>query len=222
MAVIGGGNSGVEAAIDLAGLVQHVTLIEFDSALRADEVLQRKLRSLPNVTVIVSGLAILAFLLCYLIDEEGLRAVAASLLLGAFYFSGALALAWRWREAGLLQRFLALASMALALVVAGTAGRLLMLAVMWRVPALPGLGARVAKAMDGRRFGLALLFSAPVLLLGTWFAPGGMALALAVSAAFLIWYRALLVRRLGGSTGDAMGAAAYAGLVGTTLALGAW
>ena len=56
VAVIGGGNSGVEAAIDLAGVVAHVTLIEFDSALRADEVLQRKLRSLPNVDVIVSAL----------------------------------------------------------------------------------------------------------------------------------------------------------------------
>jgi alkyl hydroperoxide reductase subunit F len=56
VAVIGGGNSGVEAAIDLAGIVAHVTLIEFDSVLRADDVLQRKLRSLPNVDVIVSGL----------------------------------------------------------------------------------------------------------------------------------------------------------------------
>lgn len=55
VAVIGGGNSGVEAAIDLAGIVSHVTLIEFDSKLRADEVLQRKLRSLPNVDVIVSA-----------------------------------------------------------------------------------------------------------------------------------------------------------------------
>jgi alkyl hydroperoxide reductase subunit F len=51
VAVIGGGNSGVEAAIDLAGIVTHVTLLEFDDRLRADEVLQRKLRSLPNVTV---------------------------------------------------------------------------------------------------------------------------------------------------------------------------
>ena len=55
VAVIGGGNSGVEAAIDLAGIVKHVTLVEFDSQLRADEVLQRKLRSLPNVTIIVSA-----------------------------------------------------------------------------------------------------------------------------------------------------------------------
>lgn len=51
VAVIGGGNSGVEAAIDLAGLVRHVTLIEFDSQLRADAVLQERLRSLSNVEV---------------------------------------------------------------------------------------------------------------------------------------------------------------------------
>jgi len=56
VAVIGGGNSGVEAAIDLAGIVSHVTLLEFDSKLRADAVLQRKLYSLPNVKVITSAL----------------------------------------------------------------------------------------------------------------------------------------------------------------------
>lgn len=55
IAVIGGGNSGVEAAIDLAGLVSHVTLIEYDKILRADEVLQRKLKSLPNVTILTSA-----------------------------------------------------------------------------------------------------------------------------------------------------------------------
>jgi NADH-dependent peroxiredoxin subunit F len=56
VAVIGGGNSGVEAAIDLAGIVAHVTLIEFDSQLRADAVLQKKLASLGNVTVIKSAM----------------------------------------------------------------------------------------------------------------------------------------------------------------------
>ena len=55
IAVIGGGNSGVEAAIDLAGIVGHVTLIEFDVKLRADEVLQRKLRSMANVEIITNG-----------------------------------------------------------------------------------------------------------------------------------------------------------------------
>src|SRR5450830_370891 len=55
VAVIGGGNSGVEAAIDLAGIVGHVTLIEFAAELRADAVLQKKLHSLPNVTVITQA-----------------------------------------------------------------------------------------------------------------------------------------------------------------------
>jgi len=56
VAVIGGGNSGVEAAIDLAGVVGHVTLFEFEQVLRADAVLQKKLYSLPNVVVITSAL----------------------------------------------------------------------------------------------------------------------------------------------------------------------
>jgi alkyl hydroperoxide reductase subunit F len=55
VAVVGGGNSGVEAAIDLAGIVGHVTLLEFGDTLRADAVLQNKLHSLPNVTVIKSA-----------------------------------------------------------------------------------------------------------------------------------------------------------------------
>jgi alkyl hydroperoxide reductase subunit F len=55
VAVIGGGNSGVEAAIDLAGIVAHVTLIEFDTKLRADAVLVNKLNSLPNVTTHVNA-----------------------------------------------------------------------------------------------------------------------------------------------------------------------
>ena len=54
-AVIGGGNSGVEAAIDLAGIVEHVTLLEFASEMRADKVLQDKLRSLKNVDVILKA-----------------------------------------------------------------------------------------------------------------------------------------------------------------------
>jgi len=55
VAVVGGGNSGVEAAIDLAGIVAHVTLLEFADQLRADAVLQRKLASLPNVTTILNA-----------------------------------------------------------------------------------------------------------------------------------------------------------------------
>jgi len=55
VAVVGGGNSGVEAAIDLAGIVEHVTLLEFQSELIADSVLQAKVRSLPNVDVITDA-----------------------------------------------------------------------------------------------------------------------------------------------------------------------
>src|SRR5690606_3391269 len=55
VAVIGGGNSGVEAAIDLAGVVAHVTLLEFAEQLKADDILQRKLRSMPNVDIVTSA-----------------------------------------------------------------------------------------------------------------------------------------------------------------------
>lgn len=55
VAVIGGGNSGVEAAIDLAGIVNHVTVIEFNPELKADAVLQERLNSLPNVTVFTNA-----------------------------------------------------------------------------------------------------------------------------------------------------------------------
>lgn len=55
VAVVGGGNSGVEAAIDLAGVVAHVTLLEFSDKMRADEVLQRKLKTLPNVDVVMNA-----------------------------------------------------------------------------------------------------------------------------------------------------------------------
>ncbi|SNZ03309.1 alkyl hydroperoxide reductase subunit F [Terribacillus aidingensis] len=55
VAVIGGGNSGIEAAIDLAGIVNHVTVLEFNATLKADEVLQKRAYSLPNVTIITNA-----------------------------------------------------------------------------------------------------------------------------------------------------------------------
>ena len=55
IAVVGGGNSGVEAAIDLAGFVNHVTLLQFDPELRADAILVNKLHSLKNVTVLLNA-----------------------------------------------------------------------------------------------------------------------------------------------------------------------
>lgn len=69
-------------------------------------------------TLALGSLAVLVFLLCYLIDADGLRIVAGSLLLGGLYLSGAVALAWRWRDCGHLQRVVAAATALLALAVA--------------------------------------------------------------------------------------------------------
>lgn len=55
MAVIGGGNSGIEAAIDLAGICSKVTVFEFLEELKADQVLQEKAKSLPNVEILVNS-----------------------------------------------------------------------------------------------------------------------------------------------------------------------
>lgn len=55
VAVIGGGNSGIEAAIDLAGICRHVTVFEFADKLKADDVLQQKLRGLPNVDIFLNS-----------------------------------------------------------------------------------------------------------------------------------------------------------------------
>lgn len=55
VAVIGGGNSGIEAAIDLAGIVEHVTVLEFADSLKADDVLQRKAESLSNIDIICNA-----------------------------------------------------------------------------------------------------------------------------------------------------------------------
>lgn len=82
-------------------------------------------------TLVAASLAILTFFLCYLVDEDGLRAVAASLLLGALYLSGALALGRRWGEASLLQRFLAIVTAVLALVVASRGLSVLFLPRGW-------------------------------------------------------------------------------------------
>lgn len=83
-------------------------------------------------TLVAGGLAILVFFVCYLIDEQGLRSLAASLLLGALYLNAAIALAAGWREASLLQRFLALVTAVLALVVAARGLSVLLLPGGWR------------------------------------------------------------------------------------------
>jgi diguanylate cyclase (GGDEF)-like protein len=84
-----------------------------------------------SVTTPALALALAAFLLCYWIDEIGLRALAASLILGAFYLSGAAALARGWRAASMLHRFLALATALLALVVGARGGLVLLAPSGW-------------------------------------------------------------------------------------------
>lgn len=109
----------------------------------------------------------------------------------------------------------------MALVVSGALGRLLMLAVMAAVPPVPGregLGSSVAPSADWKGVGIAALLAAPALLLGAFADARAMAVSLILGAAFLLWYRALLRRRIGGSTGDAIGAAGYVGIVLATLA----
>jgi diguanylate cyclase (GGDEF)-like protein len=77
------------------------------------------------------GVALAAFALAWAVDEIGLRALAASLIVGVLYFAGALALASTWRSASLLQRFLALACALLALVVAARGALVLVLPEGW-------------------------------------------------------------------------------------------
>src|SRR5699024_1561125 len=55
IAVVGGGNSGIEAAIDLAGIVNHVTVLEFSDSIKADQVLQDRVKNLSNVTVVTNA-----------------------------------------------------------------------------------------------------------------------------------------------------------------------
>lgn len=108
----------------------------------------------------------------------------------------------------------------MVLVVSGALGRLLMLAVMAAVPPVPGragLGSSVAPSADWKGVGIAALLAAPALLLGVFADARAMAVWLVLGGAFLLWYRALLRRRIGGSTGDAIGAAGYVGIVLATL-----
>ncbi|MBL6078237.1 adenosylcobinamide-GDP ribazoletransferase [Belnapia sp. T18] len=150
--------------------------------------------------------------------EDVLRIMKDSRI-GAFGLLG-LAFAIALRAAGLIALPDA-ATAAVALVVSGWLGRLLMLAAMLAIPPMPGrpgLGGSVASHATPRALALALLLSLPAPLLGLWWDALAMLLALLGSALFLAWFRRLVLRHLGGSTGDCFGFAGYAGLVLTTLA----
>ncbi len=150
--------------------------------------------------------------------EDVLRIMKDSRI-GAFGLLGlAFALALR---AGGLMALPDIGTAAVALIVSAWAGRLLMLAAMLAIPPMPGrtgLGGSVASRAGPRGLALALLLTLPVPLLGLWWDARAMLFATLASALFLAWFRRLVLRRLGGSTGDCFGFAAYAGLVLTTLA----
>jgi adenosylcobinamide-GDP ribazoletransferase len=153
--------------------------------------------------------------------EEVLRIMKDSRI-GAFGVLG-LAFALALRAGGLMVLPDA-ASVAIVLVVSGWAARLLMLAAMLAIPLMPGragLGGSVASRAGPHSLALALLLTLPVPLLGLWWDARAMLLAAIGAALFLAWFRRLVLRRLGGSTGDCFGFAAYAGLVLTSLAFAA-
>lgn len=150
--------------------------------------------------------------------EEVLRILKDSRI-GAFGTLG-LVLAVALRAAGLMVQPEAWRA-AVVLVVSGCLGRLLMLAVLAAVPTVPGrpgLASAVGPAAGWRRVALAAVVAAPALALGVAVDARGMAVAVLGGALFLLWYAALLRRRIGGVTGDAAGAAAYAGILIATLA----
>lgn len=111
------------------------------------------------------------------------------------------------------------------LVVSGAVGRLLSLVMMALVPPASnrdtlgreGLGETVGNTADWGKVIAAAFLASPVLALGAWRDGTGLALSLALLAMFALWFRHLLLRRLGGSTGDCLGFAAYAGIVLTTI-----
>ena len=153
--------------------------------------------------------------------EDALRITKDSRV-GAFGLLG-LAFALALRAAGLMALPDA-ATAAVALVVSGWLGRLLMLAAMLAIPPMPGrvgLGGSVASRATPLSLALALPLSLPAPLLGLWWDARAMLLALLAAGVFIAWFRRLVRRHLGGSTGDCFGFAGYAGLVLTTLAFAA-
>lgn len=152
-------------------------------------------------------------------DAEAVQRILKDSSVGAFGVLG-LGLAVALRAASLMM-LPGAAAAAVALVVSGAMGRLLMLALMAAVPPVPGregLAAHIAAAMDWLRFLQAAVLASPVLALGLMVDARAMVVAACACVLFLCWYAKLLRRRLGGSTGDVIGAAAYAGIVLSTLA----
>jgi adenosylcobinamide-GDP ribazoletransferase len=111
---------------------------------------------------------------------------------------------------------------AAVLVIAGMAGRLVILALMAVVPPVPardGLAKDVGQVADWGTFWRGVMWCAPLVLFALAYDVFGMVLAASAITAFIVWYRGYLLRRLNGVTGDCLGFSAYAGMILTTLAL---
>jgi adenosylcobinamide-GDP ribazoletransferase len=111
---------------------------------------------------------------------------------------------------------------AAVLVIAGMAGRLVILAVMAVVPPVPardGLAKDVGQVADWGTFWRGVMWCAPLVLFALVYDVFGMVLAGLAITVFVAWYRGYLLRRLDGVTGDCLGFSAYAGMILTTLAL---
>ena len=108
----------------------------------------------------------------------------------------------------------------LALVASGVAGRLLILFAMALIPPVQGragLGTRVGSAGGGRVAAAGTVVAAPILGYAAVVTPGAACVGLLSGAVFLAWFRALVLRRIGGVTGDCLGFAGYAGILLATL-----
>lgn len=111
---------------------------------------------------------------------------------------------------------------AAALVIAGAFGRLAILAVMAVVPPVPardGLAKDVGQVADWTTFWRGVAWCAPILVFALGYDPASVLLSVLAIGGFILWYRAYLLSRLGGVTGDCLGFAAYAAMIITTLAL---
>lgn len=154
-------------------------------------------------------------------DAESVRAIMKDSRVGSYGVLGlGLAVALR---AGLLLALPA-ALLVPGVIASACFGRLLavgLMAAIAPVASAPGLGKDVGSGTGPFQFGLALLTAVPGLAAFGFVAPGRLALAFAAGAIFLIWFRVLLVQRLGGSSGDCLGFAAYAGQLLLLLVAGA-
>ena len=155
-------------------------------------------------------------------DASHVRQIMKDSRIGSYGALG-LALALALRVA--LTYALPAAQTAFAIVAAATFGRLLVATTMLVVPPVPtgeGLGKDVTAAVHGRDLAMAAFTSLPGLLPFAVFNPAAMLTAFLAAPVFLVWFRALLLRRIGGSTGDCLGFAAYMGQILLLLAATAW